>query len=51
MKASKLITKEQRCKMYGEYIRLHINHKYTFEQFLTLTINLINQGVRLGNAH
>jgi len=40
MKASKLITKEQRCKMYGEWIRLKLNHKYTFEQFLTKTIKL-----------
>jgi hypothetical protein len=40
MKSSKPITKEQRCKMYGEWIRLKLNHKYTFEQFLILTINL-----------
>jgi len=40
MKASKLITKEQRCKMYGEWIRLNLNRKYTFEQFLTKTITL-----------
>jgi len=42
MKASKLITKEQRNKMYGEYISLknkgYINKKITFEKFLTTTI-------------
>jgi hypothetical protein len=40
MKASKLITKEQRCQMYGEWIKLKLNYKYSFEQFLTLTIKI-----------
>ena len=41
MKASKLLTKEQRKKQYGEYINLNLR-KYgiKFEQFLTKTIHL-----------
>lgn len=40
MKPSKLLTKEQRKKMYGEYINSKLNKKYTFEQFLIKTIKL-----------
>ena len=37
MKASKLITKEQRNQMWAEYILLTINKfGYTFEQFFGL---------------
>ena len=39
MKASKLITKEQRNQMWGDYILLTMNKLgYTFEQYLTTTI-------------
>jgi hypothetical protein len=40
MKASKLITKKQSCLMYGDYIKLKLYKKYTFEQFLIRTIKL-----------
>jgi len=41
MKASKLLTKKQRQKQYGEYIALNLRkHGITFEQFLIRTIHL-----------
>lgn len=40
MKASKLITKEQANKLYGDYIKFGFNQKFTFEQFLIFTIKL-----------
>ncbi len=46
MKASKLLTKEQRCKMYGEWIRLKLNFTFTFEQFLTQTIKLDKKNLK-----
>jgi hypothetical protein len=41
MKASKLLTKEQRQQQYGEYIALNLRkHGITFEQFLIRIINI-----------
>lgn len=42
MKVSKLVTKKQRQKLWGEYIHLNIkkNIGYTFEDFLTKIIPL-----------
>lgn len=41
MKASKLLTKQQRLEQYGQYIALNLKmFKITFEQFLTNTYKL-----------
>lgn len=41
MKASKLLTKEQRQQQYGEYIALNLRkHGVLFEEFLIKTINI-----------
>ena len=42
MKASKLITKEQKNKMFGEYVKLKniLSSKMTFEKYLTTEIKL-----------
>jgi hypothetical protein len=40
MKASKLITKEQNCQLYGQFIKLKLYKKFSYEQFLTLTIKI-----------
>ena len=41
MKASKLLTKQQRKEQYGQYIALFsYNKKITFEKFLTNTYKL-----------
>ncbi len=41
MKASKLLTKQQRKEQYGQYIALFCyNKKITFEKFLTNTYKL-----------
>lgn len=41
MKASKLLTKEQRKKQYGDYVNLNLRKfGITFEKFLTKTIKL-----------